>query len=63
MSMHRVFGPYELLPGAMFIGFSGTPLLKTDKETSIETFGTFIHTYKFDEAERGPAIAIVSSRR
>ena len=40
----------ELLPGAMFIGFTGTPLLKTDKETSIETFGSFIHTYKFDEA-------------
>jgi len=39
-----------ILPDAMFIGFTGTPLLKTDKETSIETFGTFIHTYKFDEA-------------
>jgi type I restriction enzyme, R subunit len=39
-----------LLPGAMFIGFTGTPLLKADKETSIETFGSFIHTYKFDEA-------------
>ena len=39
-----------LLPGAMFIGFTGTPLLKRDKETSIETFGSFIHTYKFDEA-------------
>ena len=40
----------EILPGAMFIGFTGTPLLKSDKETSIETFGSFIHTYKFDEA-------------
>jgi type I restriction enzyme R subunit len=40
----------ELLPGAMFIGFTGTPLLKTDKTTSFETFGSFIHTYKFDEA-------------
>lgn len=40
----------ELLPDAMFIGFTGTPLLKTDKQTSIEKFGTFIHTYKFDEA-------------
>jgi type I restriction enzyme R subunit len=40
----------ELLPGAMFIGFTGTPLLKANKETSIETFGRFIHTYKFDEA-------------
>ncbi|MCZ7440366.1 HsdR family type I site-specific deoxyribonuclease [Micromonospora sp. WMMC241] len=40
----------QLLPGAMFIGFTGTPLLKADKAMSIETFGTFIHTYKFDEA-------------
>ena len=40
----------RLLPGAMFIGFTGTPLLKADTATSIETFGSFIHTYKFDEA-------------
>jgi type I restriction enzyme R subunit len=40
----------QLLPGAMFIGFTGTPLLKADKATSIETFGSFIHTYRFDEA-------------
>jgi type I restriction enzyme R subunit len=39
-----------LLPGATFIGFTGTPLLKAEKATSIETFGGFIHTYKFDEA-------------
>lgn len=40
----------KLLPNAMFIGFTGTPLLKKDKETSMEVFGKFIHTYKFDEA-------------
>ncbi len=40
----------KLLPGAMFIGFTGTPLLKADKATSIETFGSFIHTYKFNDA-------------
>jgi type I restriction enzyme R subunit len=40
----------QLLPEAMFIGFTGTPLLKADKATSIETFGSFIHTYKFDQA-------------
>jgi type I restriction enzyme R subunit len=39
-----------LLPGAMLIGFTGTPLLKTDKKTSIELFGPYIHTYKYDEA-------------
>lgn len=46
--MHRAMK--QLLPEAMFIGFTGTPLLKADKATSIETFGSFIHTYKFDEA-------------
>lgn len=40
----------ELLPNALFIGFTGTPLLKKDKAKSIEIFGTYIHTYKFDEA-------------
>lgn len=40
----------DLLPGAMFIGFTGTPLLKADKKTTFEKFGSFIHTYKFDEA-------------
>lgn len=40
----------NLLPSAMFIGFTGTPLLKKDKKTSIEVFGSFIHKYKFDEA-------------
>jgi type I restriction enzyme R subunit len=41
-----------LLPGAMLIGFTGTPLLKSDKRRSIETFGPYIHTYKYDEAVR-----------
>lgn len=39
-----------ILPDATFIGFTGTPLLKADKRKSIEVFGSFIHTYKFDEA-------------
>ena len=39
-----------LLPGAVFIGFTGTPLLKQDKQTSLEVFGGYIHTYKFGEA-------------
>lgn len=46
--MHKAMK--QLLPEVMFIGFTGTPLLKADKATSIETFGSFIHTYKFDEA-------------
>ena len=39
-----------ILPNAMFIGFTGTPLLKSDKQTSLEIFGPYIHTYKFNEA-------------
>ena len=39
-----------LLPGAMLIGFTGTPLLKSDKQRSIETFGPYIHAYKYYEA-------------
>lgn len=41
-----------LLPGAILIGFTGTPLLKRDKQKSIEVFGPYIHTYKYDEAVR-----------
>lgn len=48
--LHRAMK--ALLPGALFIGFTGTPLLKKDKQTSIETFGPYIHTYKYDEAVR-----------
>ena len=36
----------------MYIGFTGTPLMKKDKATSQQVFGTYIHTYKFDEAVR-----------
>jgi len=39
-----------MMPNAVFIGFTGTPLLKTDKKTSLEVFGGYIHTYKFSEA-------------
>ena len=36
----------------MMIGFTGTPLLKTQKGilNSYQNFGPYIHTYKFDEA-------------
>ena len=39
-----------ILPEAMFVGFTGTPLLAEDKKRSFEVFGKPIHTYKFDEA-------------
>lgn len=40
----------SILPEAMFVGFTGTPLMKKDKKKSVEVFGPYIHTYKFDEA-------------
>ena len=39
-----------ILRDAVFVGFTGTPLLKQDKKTSLEVFGEYIHTYKFSEA-------------
>lgn len=39
-------------PSVMLIGFTGTPLLKKEKQKSIEVFGPYIHTYKYDEAVR-----------
>lgn len=49
-----------ILPNALFIGFTGTPLLKKDKQTSMEVFGKFIHTYKFDEAVRDKVVLDLS---
>ena len=46
--LHRTMK--ALMPSAVFIGFTGTPLLKKDKSTSEEVFGGYIHTYKFSEA-------------
>lgn len=39
-----------ILQNAIFIGFTGTPLLKKDKQTTMDVFGRYIHTYKFNEA-------------
>ncbi len=40
----------RILPKATFIGFTGTPLMKKSKATTLEKFGKYIHTYKFDQA-------------
>ena len=37
------------LEGALFIGFTGTPLLRRDKQMTRDVFGTYIHTYKFHQ--------------
>jgi type I restriction enzyme R subunit len=46
--LHQVMK--AIMPNAVFMGFTGTPLLKEDKQTSLEIFGNYIHTYKFSEA-------------
>lgn len=45
-----------ILPKAIFIGFTGTPLLKKNKKTSLEIFGGYIHTYKFNDGVRDGVI-------
>jgi type I restriction enzyme R subunit len=39
----------NMLPHACYIGFTGTPLLKSEKNTA-RKFGTFIHKYTIDQA-------------
>jgi type I restriction enzyme R subunit len=46
--MHKAMK--AILKNAVFMGFTGTPLLKKDKKTSQQVFGRYIHTYKFNEA-------------
>lgn len=46
--LHRAMT--AIMPNAIFVGFTGTPLLKKDKKTTLEVFGSYIHTYKFSEA-------------
>ncbi|WP_132249233.1 type I restriction endonuclease subunit R [Methylobacterium segetis] len=46
----------DWLKDAIFIGFTGTPLLKKDKQTTRDVFGTYIHTYKFQEAVRDKVV-------
>ena len=60
--LHRVM--MAMMPNAVFIGFTGTPLLATDKATSLEVFGGYIHTYKFSEGvEDGVVLDLVYEAR
>ena len=53
-----------IMPNAVFIGFTGTPLLKDDKPKTMEVFGRYIHTYKFSEAvEDGVVLDLVYEAR
>jgi type I restriction enzyme R subunit len=60
--LHRAMKAF--LPGAVFFGFTGTPLLKEDKATTQEVFGAYIHTYKYNEAvEDGVVLDLVYEAR
>tara|TARA_R110001599_G_scaffold17142_18_gene68818 strand:- start:2368 stop:5481 length:3114 start_codon:yes stop_codon:yes gene_type:complete len=60
--LHRIMK--AMLPNAVFIGFTGTPLLAQDRQTSLEVFGHYIHTYKFSEGvEDGVVLDLVYEAR
>ncbi|HET8839021.1 MAG TPA: HsdR family type I site-specific deoxyribonuclease, partial [Flavobacteriaceae bacterium] len=45
----------KMLPNASYIGFTGTPLMKTEKSTA-RKFGGFIHKYTIDQAVKDGAV-------
>lgn len=45
----------RLLPRACYLGFTGTPLLKKEKNT-LDTFGDLIDTYTIDQAVKDEAV-------
>jgi type I restriction enzyme R subunit len=60
--LHRVMK--AMMPNAVLIGFTGTPLLKRDRQTSLEVFGGYIHTYKFSEGvEDGVVLDLIYEAR
>jgi len=60
--LHRIMK--AMLPNAIFIGFTGTPLLKKDVPTSLEVFGSYIDIYTFKEGvEDGVVLDLVYEAR
>ena len=52
------------LPDAVFIGFTGTPLLKQDASDTRKVFGKVIHSYKYAEAvEDGVVLDLIYESR
>ena len=45
----------RVLPNACYLGFTGTPLLKRERNTA-DTFGGIIHSYTIDEAVRDRSV-------
>lgn len=60
--LHRTMT--AIMRNAVFIGFTGTPLLKEDSKNTLALFGRYIHTYKFNEAvEDGVVLDLVYEAR
>ena len=60
--MHKAMK--AILKNSVFVGFTGTPLLKKDKQTTHDVFGRYIHTYKFNEAvEDGVVLDLIYEAR
>jgi len=60
--MHKAMK--AILKNSIFIGFTGTPLLKKDKQTTHDVFGRYIHTYRFNEAvEDGVVLDLIYEAR
>ncbi len=60
--LHRAMR--AIMPNAVFIGFTGTPLLKQDRQSTLALFGGYIHRYQFKEAvEDGVVLDLVYDAR
>jgi len=60
--MHKTMK--AILKNSVFVGFTGTPLLKKDKQTTHDVFGRYIHTYRFNEAvEDGVVLDLIYEAR
>lgn len=53
-SLHKYLK--EILPDAIFIGFTGTPIFKNQKTLSLKIFGKIIHSYKYNEAVKDEVV-------
>ncbi|MGV1048293.1 MAG: HsdR family type I site-specific deoxyribonuclease [Solirubrobacterales bacterium] len=52
------------LPNADFLGFTGTPLIKAEKERTREVFGDYVSTYNFrDSIEDGATVPLFYESR
>lgn len=46
----------DVLPNAVKIGFTGTPLLKTEKQSTYDRIGPLIDSYPINKAEEDKVI-------